>query len=330
MSSKFTIEEVETIEDWQKFAQTSLQYTMFVSSVYLKTFGGKYKTFFVKKGIETKAGFCILLSDDEKDIVLNELVIYSGILFQNDKFKKEVKARSERFEITETIIDYITKAYENIEIALTPQVDDMRPFIWHNYGSTKIDKKFNLDLRYTSYIDISELKNIENEEDTTIFKSLETLRQRNIRKARKEDSVTVEELTVSLFLKFYVDLMHKQNETVSKEKLDNMLNIIENTVNNNQAVMLATKNNKEEIIYLAVFSFDKHRAYYLFGAGNPESKEVYKGTICFWDGFIKLANDYNIKEVDMEGVNSPSRGWFKLSFGGGLRSYYEVKLEQNK
>jgi len=326
MNSKFSIEEVNDLVLWDNFAQTSLQYTMFVSSIYLQSFGGKYRIFFVKKGIEIKAAFCLLLSDDEKDIILDELVIYSGILFQYDIYQKEVKARSERFEISELIIRYITTKYEKIEISLAPHIEDMRPFLWYNYGSNRPNELFSLDLRYTSYINISELKDITNEEETIIFKELETLRQRNIRKARKEKSTTLEELNIELFIEFYKDLMAKQDEEVTKQKLDNMSNIIKKTVESRNAIMLATKNNTGKIIYITVFSLDKYRAYYLFGAGNPNSIETYKGTICFWDGFIKLANEYNIKEVDMEGINSPARGWFKLSFGGEMKPYYEIKL----
>ena len=109
--SKFIVEEINNLELWEKFAQTSIQYTMFISGIYLNSFGGKYKTFFVKKGIEIKAGFCILLSADEKNIILDDLVIYSGILFKNDTIQKKVKARSERLEITEIVINYITKNY---------------------------------------------------------------------------------------------------------------------------------------------------------------------------------------------------------------------------
>ena len=92
MHSKFEIVEIKDVNEWQSFAETSLEYTMFVSSSYLSSYGGKYKTFFVKKGLQIKAGFCLLLSPDEKDIVLDELVIYTGILFQYDAFQKAVKA----------------------------------------------------------------------------------------------------------------------------------------------------------------------------------------------------------------------------------------------
>jgi len=50
----------------------------------------------------------------------------------------------------------------------------------------------------------------------------------------------------------------------------------------------------------------------------------YSGTIVLWDA-LKALEKSGVSEVDFEGVNSPARGWFKLSFGGDLRPYYEVK-----
>ena len=41
---------------------------------------------------------------------------------------------------------------------------------------------------------------------------------------------------------------------------------------------------------------------------------------------MDLANRTKIGEVDMEGVNSPQRGWFKLGFGGNLLPYYQISM----
>lgn len=325
MNDKYQIEEINDLDLWQAYVEETPQYTMFVSSTYLSSFGGNYKLFLVKKGIHSKAGFCVILSKNGKSIIQDDLIIYSGIFFKNDLTQKEVKAKSERFAITEQIILFLTQNFQTIEIALSTKIEDMRPFLWYNYGSENKNQIFTLNLRYTSYLDISELKHI-SEEDTELFRGLETLRQRNIRKARNENSFTLEELQTDLFLEYYTALMESQNEQVSNSKLSNIVNIINNTVRSKQAVMFATKNAKNEIIYLTVFSYDKYRAYYLFGAGNPNATEHYRGTICFWDAFIKLAKDYNVTEVDLEGINSPHRGWFKLSFGGTIEPYYEIKL----
>ena len=323
MKNKFIIEEISNLQEWESFVINTPQYTMFVSNLYLSVFGGKYKLLFIRKGIEIKAGFCILLSEDEKNIILNDLIVYSGIFFKDDSSQKHVKARSERFDITNAILDYITINYNKIHWALSVQIEDMRPFLWYNYG--KEHDRFELDLRYTSYLDISSLSSFKYEEQTQLFKSLDTVRQRNIRKARENESYTIQELNIDSYIQFYQELMSQQNESISSNKLDNKRNIIKELVSNNKAIMFITKNKDQKILYITIFSFDKNRAYYLFGAGNINANEQYKGTICFWDAFITLSQKYNVKEVDLEGINSPQRGWFKLSFSGTMKTYYEIK-----
>jgi hypothetical protein len=78
------------------------------------------------------------------------------------------------------------------------------------------------------------------------------------------------------------------------------------------------------VIYSAAYGWDSRRAYYLFGAGHPDLSEPWQSTLGHWKAFIDITNRFGISEVDMEGVNSPQRGWFKLGFGGNLINYYQV------
>lgn len=329
MEDKFQLEQVQDLTAWDNFVKETPQYTVFSSSAYLKSFGGKFKLFVIKKGIIIRAGFCVLLSDDEKHVILDDLVIYGGLFFRIFDEQKPVKARSERFEITQMMIEFLLQNYKSVHLALSTEFEDLRPFLWHNYHLSETEK-FNLSLRYTSYLDISSLASFENEEDTPNFKNLEILRQRNIRKARKEQAFTVEEWQIELFLKFYENMMNLQGEDVAQTKLSNMGNVIRSMLDCGNASMFVTKNSKQQILYITVFIFDERRAYYLFGAGDEGASEHYKGTICFWDAFIALAQKYNVKVVDLEGINSPKRGWFKLSFGGAVVPYYEISHKGNK
>ena len=211
-------------------------------------------------------------------------------------------------------------------MALAPQFEDLRPFLWHNYHSTNIKDKFSVDLRYTSYIDLSEFTEENKLEEMQLFNNLEPLRRRNIKEARKNGASITTGLEIELFLDFYCRLMLSQGEDTPGDKLKRMGNLIFELIENRQAQMFLVKNSQNRIIYITVFCYDSKRAYYLFGAGDLEAKERYKGTIAFWDAFRILNEDYGIKQVDFEGVNSPQRGWFKLSFGGTLLPYYQVYL----
>ncbi|NTW98733.1 MAG: GNAT family N-acetyltransferase, partial [Geobacteraceae bacterium] len=61
----------------------------------------------------------------------------------------------------------------------------------------------------------------------------------------------------------------------------------------------------------------------LFGASDPAQRDTPTGTAVLWDAFFHFAV-MGLTEVDLEGVNSPKRGWFKLSFGGDLKPYFQV------
>ncbi len=61
------------------------------------------------------------------------------------------------------------------------------------------------------------------------------------------------------------------------------------------------------------------------GASDPALRDSHCGSAVIWDAFVALARS-GVAEVDMEGVNSPKRGWFKLSFGPHMQTYYELAL----
>jgi hypothetical protein len=118
--------------------------------------------------------------------------------------------------------------------------------------------------------------------------------------------------------------MKSQGDPVSQEKLNRMAFLVRALVDREKAFLTIAKEQTGQILYIVINGMDSKRGYYLFGAGNADVNVRYKGTIAFWESFKFLAKDYGIGEVDLEGVNSPKRGRFKLSFGGDLESYYEV------
>ena len=75
-----------------------------------------------------------MLNDEGTDCVIDDLVIHNGLIFSKDESRKEIKAKRERFEITEFVINWLDIEYSNIELSLSPQFEDMRPFLWHNYN----------------------------------------------------------------------------------------------------------------------------------------------------------------------------------------------------
>ena len=48
--------------------------------------------------------------------------------------------------------------------------------------------------------------------------------------------------------------------------------------------------------------------------------------MAYWEAFKHLARAFGINEIDLEGINSPRGGAFKLGFGGDIRAYYELRI----
>jgi len=109
-----------------------------------------------------------------------------------------------------------------------------------------------------------------------------------------------------------------------KERLKHLISTL---LSNKLAVMFECKDSSEKTTYMAIFSCFNNKATYMYGSPNKLNQRTFDGTYMLWESFKVLFEKYKIEEVDLEGVNSPFRGKYKLSFGGKLMTYYEVALK---
>lgn len=326
MENKYSTQEVTDKKQWDAFVERSPQGTLFSHVDYLDAALSQYELLWVMKGNEIKAGIALPLSADKKTVFAHDHLIHGGILFEPPTpDQKGVKYRSDQFSITEFLIQYLSQRFDHVQLVFSPQFSDIRPFLWHNYHDANPLNKYKVETRYTSYLNVSELREHKEEESYELFKGLETLRQRNIREARSQNAVVENKIDLDNLLKFYVDLMEKQGQEVVDTTLESMRKICTILVEKNKAEFFCLKGSAGVPSYITCFGYDSKRAYYLFGAGDPNASERYRGTITFWDAFKTLAKR-GIDTIDFEGVNSPKRGAFKLSFGGSLVPYYQVSI----
>ncbi len=315
---------VAETDDWDALVERSPQGTLFSTRLYLKAAGSGYRLYWIKQGAEIKAGVALSVSADGRNCELDDLVIYGGLLFDLDPQRQLVNRRNDEFQITEFFIEKITGIYASIEFQLSPEFSDLRPFLWHRYHDSE-HHKFRIDLRYTSYLDISSLSDYQgHEEESPCFLNLETIRRRRVREAKKKGGNVILGNDVDILIEFYRTLMHRQGSPQSELKLDCMKRIMDELLIADQGAIYHVLGANDTVIYSIFYGWDSKRAYYLFGAGHPDISEPWQGTFIHWEAFRDLAQNRGIREVDLEGVNSPQRGWFKLGFGGDLRPYYHV------
>jgi hypothetical protein len=328
MNELYRLEETQLDAAWDTFLEHSKNGTIFCSSSYLDALSAKAAVYYCYKNMEIRAAVAVLESDDGQDAVLHDFVIYNGIMFAPPTNRQNRSQRiSEQFRIASYIAEELPQKYRNISISLHPSVQDIRPFLWVNYG--KDLPQYRSDVRYTSYLDISDFVSFKKPEDTALFGEASSSRRQEIRYAIKKGVITEEEFRPTRFVEFYEKTLNRQGFEVENSTVEEMMVLLESLFAKGAGRMFVSYNRQRQPGSMAFFGIDSKRAYFIFGANDPEMRSSHTGSAVLWDGFRALSCG-RVKEVDLEGINSPHRGWFKLSFGGDIQTYYELTMTSAK
>ncbi len=320
--NKYRLVKTEIGSKWDKFVDDSPNGTYFSSSKYLKSLSLNLCPYYCYKKEHISAAIICILSSDSKSIVGNDLVIYDGIIFEDMSHLNISQKRSEIFKIQTYVAEELILRYNQIKFSLHHTIKDIRPFLWVNYKLSNMNT-FSVYNKYTSIVDISEFNYDKPFEELSLYKNSSVARRQEIRYAKKKNVITRETDNIDKFLNFYRRTLDRQNIKVENKKIGQMERLIKSLLIEKRMIMLESSNAELEIGSMAIFLIDSRWAFYLFGANDPKMRNQHTGTAIIWDAFFILRK-LGIKKLDLEGVNSPNRGWFKLSFGGSLENYYEV------
>ncbi len=317
----YRLEAAQLDDSWDQFVDSSPQGTLFCQQVFLSALTGCFRPFYILKKNEPKAAVLLIETSDARTD-LHELVIHSGpMLAGPDPQQNRAQVLSEEFRVLSFIAAELPEKFSAIALSTHPDLPDLRPFLWHNYGSD--GPKYDCDLRYTAYLDITGADAAGPLNDNPVYKLANKSRRQEIRYAAKAGVTTVEEVDLGLFESFYEAVFERQGltpEPTTKEVSGTMAALADAGL----LRMFVSRTASGQPGSIAVFGLDARRAYYLYGANDPALRDGHTGTAVLWDAFCALAKD--VREVDLEGVNSPMRGYFKLSFGAELRLYHHVRL----
>lgn len=320
--TKHTLEKAELNDKWDDLVSKSVNGTVFCSSQYLKNVVANITPYYYKRNQEIRAGVLLVEKDGAQDTYVHDFIIYNGIFFappQNKQNRSQII--SEQFDISTFIAEELAGVYKTVHMQLHPSIIDMRPFLWFNYGMDA--PKYNIDIRYTSYLNIEDFSHAGKLEDISTYLQASNARRQEIRYAARDQVLTREEFNPDLFVNYYNETMKRQDITVETNVLREMNHLITNLFREKMGRMFVSYVADGRPGSMAFFVMDNKRGYYLFGSNDPALRDSHTGTAVLWDAFHVLSRE-GVKEIDMEGVNSPQRGWFKLSFGGDLRHYYHV------
>ncbi|MAF92941.1 MAG: hypothetical protein CL674_16865 [Bdellovibrionaceae bacterium] len=307
---------------WMDFLANSPQASCFFEPHFFKNFSQENRCFLIQKNHSIKAIFFGLTENAGKNLVFKNGAIHSGFLFSGEilNLKSKSKKNSQIYEISNFIAEQLPNYFETIDFCLIPEIVDIRPFQWFNYHSKNIDEKYKITTRYTSFLNLKSLVEYNAKSDDWT-QNLSTLRRREIRKGFANSFHFEESKDIEAFL-----LLYKQAASNYMDELENEIQSIRMLFENYQdkLKLYFLYSEKKELVTANLFSFGFKKAHFLYGASNKKIIEAGMGSYAMWKS-IESLKKLELQVLDFEGINSPERGRFKLSFGGDLIAYYRIQ-----
>ena len=321
--SRYRLVRADLDSDWDTFVARSEQGTLFSQSVFLSNLKAPLGTWYCLRGEAPAAAIAVVETEDGKSAIAYPNVIHNGVMFAPaENGQNPAQVLSEQFRILAFIAESLPDVYQTITMTFQPSLTDLRPFLWHNYHEE--GPTYAVDLRYTNILDLADYRPAAKHDDMPGYKAANKSRRQELRYALKKGYTTTEQYDPDLFLRFYKETYNRQGIDADAAGMDELPAILDALHADGCLRMFVSKTADGIPAATAIFGRDSHRWYYLYGARNHDVQENHAATLVLWDGFTALADD-DLPEVDLEGVNSPRRGYFKLSFGGRLTPYYRVR-----
>ena len=323
MSKSLSIEECVNDEKWDKFILSTENKNFYSISDLINSSKFQYKKILIKKSDEIVGSFHFY--HNQKSII-NGDCIYSPInykLFDDSTTGSQIY---KKFDITNCFIDFIIKDFNMGEFTLDTQTNDLRPFYWYNF-----DKKKEIfttkSVRYTSAVSLDNLNNqTQNFQESPVFKNFSRSIKQQYIKSLKENFFVRDEFDTSLAKKIILNTYKRQNIEINYD-LDQTLELYQKLERKKLIKMIICSKNSVDISFV-IFSTIGDKSIYLHGGRLNDENQDSSLTYNIIQSF-NLLKKININYVDLEGVNSPKRGFWKIGFGGELKPYFNLLFKND-
>jgi lipid II:glycine glycyltransferase (peptidoglycan interpeptide bridge formation enzyme) len=321
--NNYTIKKTSLTPELNNFLELSPQRSIFGTYEFLSAYTDvTISVYECYKGNERLA-VLILPEDNDSNVVAPDHLIHYGIYFAPQPANRGPSHEIlESFRVSEYIAEWLTENYKNIAIRLHYSISDIRPFQWVNYHNDA--PMYEIQTRYTSLVNIEHI----NADEEGFKKALLSSRRRSINKAGRIGYTVLENEEFENFYKLYSQTFKRQGIDVDEEELALLKRIIGALSASKQLRMYTALTPESNIANIALFALEGNTAYYLYGASDYQLRTDESGSYIFWEAFKNL-NSQGITHVDMEGINSPDRSYFKLSFGGNVTPYYSLTFRSD-
>ena len=249
----------------------------------------------------------------------NELFFpYSSYVLCKLNKNSNLSSRSElHYKVSDTIFNYLMSIKSEVIFTEDPFYSiDLRPFFWSSYSPHYYDK-LKQDNQYTGILELNKLSKESNHR-----LNYSSSRRRDVKYGLLKSSVEFLDFDKKSSLILYS--AYKSNFERQSNTFDYDKNVFDPFIDNENFKQITIKE-KDNLTYCGLFSEHNGILTYHFGAGFDSGYKIFASSVLI-DQLIlyALENSSKINYFNVEGVNSPKRGAFKMSFGLTLKKYVSI------
>lgn len=306
--------------EWDRFVAASPQGSVFARSAFLDALDRPWEAWRLRDGAATLAAALVFREPNgEPARAPLPFTLYQGLFFPGTTAPAAAHRRvREELEATERLLAGMA-GEPRLSWCLHPAQTDVRAFSWFHYHAPEAGR-FAVDVRYTGAIELAPAGM------EPVLGGCRSVRRQEYRKAAARFRV---ERSTDLGL---LDRLHAQ--TFTRQGIDRpprepalLESISAAALRDGFGEMLVARTPDGAPAGAALFLFDATTTYYFVAANDPAYRSAGVSTLLFLEG-VAAAIERGSRRFDVVGMNSPTRGDFKTSFGALPVPYYVVQWDR--
>lgn len=307
-----SLEQISSSE-WAEFHTCSPQGSIFSSVDFLESLDTSIIYLLIRKGSEKVAGFPALASNSS--IEIPPFSVEAGVHYASFSHLKEHSKTERRHEINEFLAEELFSRFDDIAFNNHPSIIDLRGFDWLNYSNKYQVGGFEVRVKYTSYLQL---------QDENVHLNYSQLRRRDLKNSTSSGAVMETSTSIEELDRLHSLTFERQGIIRTDKEIKTLAAICSKMLSNGSGKLYLCRI-AGQVVSAGFWLIGNGVAHYLFGANDPEFRRTGAGTMCMDFAIKDIHKENGVLFFDFVGVNSPNRGSFKLSFGGTIVPYLQVR-----
>jgi hypothetical protein len=299
---------------WDGLLADLPQPTVFSRSGFLRALGCRHRRMELRDGHRRLALLALTENEAGDQLLPQPFTPYQGPLFLHAPDSTARQRQQDEFRASTHLAEALAGRYTRLRLALPWQLQDMRPWLWHDYHAANAPH-YHATPRYTAVLPLTGL------DADTYLARVRSCRRQEWRKAA--GLALHDDVAVADFLVLYAATFERQGLQIDPGQLAVVRRITEAALAGGWGSLSGCSGPIGTLASATLFVNDGRRSYYLFGANDPAQRASGASTRLLVHNILQAAGR-GLAELDFVGVNSPDRGDFKLSFDPTLCTHFEL------